>query len=234
MHGPPYFAYAASALTMRSAPTSRGLSVSTATPVLTPGSTTTGSKWKYRSTISRSAPVTGGTTEEMATPVMFLSKESPCCSRNPPNARASSSAVRSGWVDSRQCQASSWSRNTPTTIWVLPTSTASSMRCPRVFVRSRRPLSRTRREPTALRLQEHVVDEAGLPHARGDQRAGGAFDPVELVECVVVDHDGVVEGGEGFGLDLRSDGVLEAGCVAFAVGQQRPGCAEAARQAGRG
>ena len=39
-------------------------------PVRVPGPTTTGSKWKYRSVMSRRACVVCGTTEEMATPVM--------------------------------------------------------------------------------------------------------------------------------------------------------------------
>ena len=46
MDGPPNFACAATALAMRSAPTSRGFSVRMEIPVRTPGSTTTGSKWK--------------------------------------------------------------------------------------------------------------------------------------------------------------------------------------------
>jgi hypothetical protein len=41
MHGPPYSLMAARALMIRSVPTSLGLSMSTGTPVLTPGSTTT-------------------------------------------------------------------------------------------------------------------------------------------------------------------------------------------------
>ena len=41
MHGPPYRWTAASALMIRSAPTSLGLSIRIGTPVLTPGSTST-------------------------------------------------------------------------------------------------------------------------------------------------------------------------------------------------
>src|SRR3990170_6276039 len=54
MTGPPYRWYAARAFTMRSAPTSRGLSVRIGIPVRVPGSTTTGGKLKYGGTISRS------------------------------------------------------------------------------------------------------------------------------------------------------------------------------------
>jgi hypothetical protein len=46
MAGPPNTSMAAMALAMRSAPTSRGLSVRTGMPVRTPGSMTTGRKPK--------------------------------------------------------------------------------------------------------------------------------------------------------------------------------------------
>src|SRR2546429_6636179 len=65
MHGPPYFSKAATAFTMRSAPTSPGLSYSTGMPVFTPGSMKSGLLLKYRSQTSRSVESSGGTTEEM-------------------------------------------------------------------------------------------------------------------------------------------------------------------------
>ena len=46
MAGPPNFEYAATALAIRSAPTSFGLSYRIEIPVFVPGSTTTGWKWK--------------------------------------------------------------------------------------------------------------------------------------------------------------------------------------------
>ncbi len=76
-NGPPYTSKAATALTMRSAPTSRGLSVSTGRPVFTPGSTMTGRKPKYFSVISRNAAVTRGTTDEITIPSTASSKEKP-------------------------------------------------------------------------------------------------------------------------------------------------------------
>ena len=48
-------------------------------PVRTPGSTTSASKPKYRSVISRSAAVTRGTPDAMATPDTCASKEKPFC-----------------------------------------------------------------------------------------------------------------------------------------------------------
>src|SRR5438034_3782917 len=57
---------------MRSAPTSEGLSTSTAIPVFTPISTKSAFFPKYTRDISPSVQLTGGTTELMITPVMSL------------------------------------------------------------------------------------------------------------------------------------------------------------------
>ena len=46
MHGPPYLSNAATALTTRSAPTSRGLSQRMGIPVMGPGSTNSGARPK--------------------------------------------------------------------------------------------------------------------------------------------------------------------------------------------
>ena len=67
--GPPKRVNAARALTTRSAPTSRGLSVATGTPVFVPGPTTTGGMGRYRDAISRIAAVTSGTTDATTSPV---------------------------------------------------------------------------------------------------------------------------------------------------------------------
>ena len=79
MHGPPNRWCAAIVLTMRSAPTSFGLSVSTGTPVLVPGSTmTVGTPAKYRSSITRISRSTAGTVLHRAIPPI-----SPASARSP-------------------------------------------------------------------------------------------------------------------------------------------------------
>src|SRR3989304_3627040 len=86
---------------MRSAPTSRGLSVRIGIPVRVPGSTTTGGKLKYRCTISRSAVVALGTTDAITTPVIWFVNDSPACSSSAPNPTAISSAARPGRLEGR-------------------------------------------------------------------------------------------------------------------------------------
>ena len=68
--GPPKSVAAARALTIRSVPTSRGLSVRTGTPVRTPGSTTRrGRSPKWRASMSRHSCSTAGTVAHTAMPV---------------------------------------------------------------------------------------------------------------------------------------------------------------------
>src|SRR6266705_833282 len=67
-HGPPYFSNAATAFTIRSAPTSAGFSYNTGIPVFTPGSMNNGFVLKYRSQTCRSVESRGGTTEETTIP----------------------------------------------------------------------------------------------------------------------------------------------------------------------
>ena len=105
MAGPPRMSMAATALAMRSAPTSRGFSVRIGMPVFTPASITTGRNPKYFSVISRRAAVTDGTTDEMAIPSTSSSKENPWKPRNSWIWRAYSSLVRRPLVWIRQ-----WSR----------------------------------------------------------------------------------------------------------------------------
>ena len=100
--GPPNIVNAASVFTTRSAPTSRGLSVSTDTPVFMPGPTTSGSCVRYAAAISRNCPVTSGTTLARHSPVTSLRRSRSRCSRKPDSSSASSSEVRSGRVEERQ------------------------------------------------------------------------------------------------------------------------------------
>ena len=53
MHGPPWRRWAATALTMRSAPSSRGLSIASDMPVRTPGPMTRASRRRYLSASDR-------------------------------------------------------------------------------------------------------------------------------------------------------------------------------------
>ena len=87
-----------------------------------------------------------GTTEEMATPLMCRENDISSCSRNPPNSRASSSAVRVGWVARRRLNMSSRSPNTPSFISVFPTLMASSIYRP-----SSAPFSPTGRRALSIR-----------------------------------------------------------------------------------
>src|SRR5919197_2685485 len=95
-------------------------------PVRMPGSMINGGTSKCRSAMSRSEAVTGGTTDEMAIPLISAVPSSPCRPRNWRRRRASWSEVRSATVTIRQWSTRSLSRNSPMTVWVLPTSMASS------------------------------------------------------------------------------------------------------------
>src|SRR5215218_3306507 len=175
MQGPPYRLYAASAFTMRSAPTSRGLSVWIDRPVRVPGLTTTAGKLKYRVTMSRSAVVELGTTEEMTTPVIWLENESPVWSRSPANSTASSSAVRSVSVDRRHWCSSSEPRNTPSTVFVFPTFTASSTDVTSLTGHPAMPRRGTASVRHAIRRrsprgEQERVDQPHPAEAGGDER----------------------------------------------------------------
>ncbi len=74
---------------------------------------------------SRSQGSIGGTTEPTATPTSSAGS-TPCQSRSWRSHIPTSSAVRSAWVDSRQRDTSSVPWNSPTTVFVLPTSSTSS------------------------------------------------------------------------------------------------------------
>ena len=78
-----------------------------ANPVLVPGRTTTGAKWKYLRVISTSRSVMSGTTEDRTTPCTLREKDRFWKAMNPWNSSASSSAVRRESVAMRQCSTSS-------------------------------------------------------------------------------------------------------------------------------
>src|SRR2546428_2845337 len=90
------------------------------------GSTKKGTSPKYSSVISRMRGLTGGTTEATTTPSIALrsrfQREKRFRHRIP-----YSSAVRSRWVVRRQCETRRSSWNTPSTLLVLPMSTANSI-----------------------------------------------------------------------------------------------------------
>ena len=128
---------AATQLTMRSAPTSAGLSVMTGSPVLTPGSMKSGRTLKKASQTARRVESSGGTTEEMAMPVTTL-VASPLSSKRLCIWMPNSSAVRCSGVVTRQCatipgsaavspSVSPASRYSPSTVLEFPTSIASNM-----------------------------------------------------------------------------------------------------------
>ncbi len=128
-------------------------------PVRTPGSTITVSTLNHRSLISRRAVRNRGTTEATAIPVMASAGSSPCSWKSWSMSSAISSAVRDATVAMRQWWSSSVplppgpspGAYRPMTVWVLPTSMATS-----TAQRSRsRPMSSTGAEwvraPTEIR-----------------------------------------------------------------------------------
>ena len=111
---------------MRSAPTSLGLSVRIGTPVFVPGSTiTTGISWKKDDNIGRNSCSTLGTVLQSTNPVI-----SGCSSNRPRNVNAISSPVARACVVIRHDRTSSSPVNRPRTVFVFPTSTASSISSP--------------------------------------------------------------------------------------------------------
>src|SRR6478672_6264357 len=123
--GPPNSCEAASALMIRSVPTSRGLSMRTGTPVRTPGSTMTSgtSPWYVRS-MSRHSCSTDGTVAHTDTPRSAL-PTGESLSR-PLSSTPHSSAVRRSSVASRQWSTTSPRSRSPMVVWLLPMSAHSS------------------------------------------------------------------------------------------------------------
>src|SRR6478609_4051117 len=121
--GPPYSSTAASALMMRSVPTSRGLSISTGMPVRTPGSTTRcATPANALPSISRHSWSTVGTVEQTAMP----STSSSAGPSSPRSSTAHSSEVRRASVATRQSALTSPLLTSPITVWLLPMSAARS------------------------------------------------------------------------------------------------------------
>src|SRR5579864_1441866 len=148
----PNFSYAATLLTMRSAPTSHGLSYRMGMPVLTAGSTVSNGTPKNRSAMATTVGVSGGTTDPRMTPRTWT-RSMRLCANRPSTSKPSSSAVRSRSDCNRQLWTSASRSNTPRTMLVLPTSMASSIR-------------RFRSEPLHL-AADHALDPiAGLHQER--------------------------------------------------------------------
>src|SRR6267378_7449664 len=139
---------------MRSAPTSEGLSTSTAIPVFTPSSTNSAFFPKYTRAISPSVQLAGGTTELIITP-LIASRSSPASVKRFRVSTPYSSTVCSRAVVNRQLAISSSPRNTPSTVLVFPTSIVSSINAPP---------PRRRQSPSSIaRLR---VPLAAIPPAR--------------------------------------------------------------------
>src|SRR5579863_6091034 len=111
---------------MRSAPTSFGLSYRIGMPVRVPGSSRTAWTPNHSSAISRNAAVNRGTTDDTAIPNWSGWKAIPFRRSKSATSRASSSEVRSPLVEIRQCCTSLGPSNSPSTVWVFPTSMVRS------------------------------------------------------------------------------------------------------------
>ena len=176
MHGPPSRSTAATALATLSVPTSRGLSMRTGSPVLTPGSRiTVATPAKCRVIASRSSCRTAGTVEDTTMP--SGSRASTDVS-SPAITRPHSSAVRLAGVATRQWFATRSPSSSPTAVESLRTSMAS---------RLMRHL-RCRTED-----QRCVVDEAGAADLRGNEHPGRALrrgvSEVGIADREVVERD---------------------------------------------
>ena len=123
---------AATALTIRSAPTSCGTSYRIGMPVLIPGSTKSGLAAEHlaqglleRELERRHDARDDDAHRRLGRPPPPARRDGPSAS-SPRTDSAISSAVASRRVVSRQCRTSSAPRQRPRTVFVLPTSTASS------------------------------------------------------------------------------------------------------------
>ena len=93
-------------------------------PVLMPGPTTSAGAPTY-CLKKRWMPNTAGGTTDDTMPASRLPQAKPCSSSNDRTRTASSSDVRPALVSIRKWATRSAPRNTPSTVFVLPTSTAS-------------------------------------------------------------------------------------------------------------
>src|SRR5664280_151323 len=127
MHGPPYFSKAATALTMRSAPTSAGFFMAMRMPVRAPGPTTNASTPRCFPHISTHCWVRRGTTEAMPTSSTASRTIAPRSVKRLCSVPAISSLVRWRIVASRHSSTTSPPEMRPMCVCVLPTSTTSSI-----------------------------------------------------------------------------------------------------------
>src|SRR3954469_7953821 len=95
-------------------------------PVLILGPMTCSQSSRYALPTSAHSCESCETTDDTTAP-LTSSSESLRSASSPTSTVASSSAVASRTVAKRQCSTSSWSRNMPRCVCVLPTSTASSI-----------------------------------------------------------------------------------------------------------
>src|SRR5688572_25125761 len=174
-------------------------------PVRTPGSMTQGLTPKCRSDIRRRLAVTLGTTDEMAIPVICCSVGvTPCQPRNWRRRRASSSDVRSATVTIRQWSmrsnsllSGSGGPKRPATVWVLPTSMASSI-CVTVLFEVEADVEHRRRVGEGTDGDEigsgggvgdHALEGDSARHLDGEGAAGDAHRLGDFVGGHVVDED---------------------------------------------
>src|SRR5688572_30221665 len=193
---------AATDLTTRSLPSSRGLSIMSGMPAPTPGSTVKGITLKYFSVIHSSVCCTGGTTFEMATPAIcvgWMPRVRSSVSKKMPY----SSAVCSRRVVSRHEVTRRAPSYTPIFVFVLPTSVTSSIAHPLGHLARHRPVHR----PVPLHEQGAVgveVHRDGFHVVDGDAAAKRVGErsplPAQRLEAVVFQpaapriqraHDGV-------------------------------------------
>ena len=114
-------------MTRRSAPTSSGFSIRIGIPVLTPGPIVRHSASRYRSASSSNWLPSGGTTEETQTE--SISRRTSRRARRAGDPLGQLVAGRPERVWKRQCSTRRSPSKAPRWVWVLPTSTASSIRC---------------------------------------------------------------------------------------------------------
>ena len=124
--GPPYSVYAATASTIRSAPTCLGFSVTMRIPVLIPADTTIGLIPKYLINALPRECMISGTTDATITAVISVLRI-PWRSTSSFRVIPYSSEVLGSFVVSRNVPSSSSPLNTPIVIFVFPTSITNSI-----------------------------------------------------------------------------------------------------------
>ena len=124
--GPPYRVYAATASTIRSAPTCFGFSVTIRIPVLIPADTTIGLIPKYLiSALPRECIISGTTDATITSSISPLCI--PCRSTNSLSVIPYSSDVLGSFVVMRNVPDNSFPLNTPNVMFVFPTSITNNI-----------------------------------------------------------------------------------------------------------